>query len=246
MRNLKCVSSTATALHRVFIAPIEQSQLQLHQRTPLLTSLSTSKPPPFLLNQQKRTLVSLVRAEKSRLPRDDEIKSWSVVLVDEDGKLQEPRSTMAILDSMDRKKDSLVVVKPGEPGVPPICKIMNKVAMREAEKARRKAEKKGGITIKSMELNWAIDGNDLGHRLNKLKEFLMKGQRVEVLLAGKKKGRKATEDEARAVIKRIKGVLTEVDGAREMKPMEGKFLGTATLFLEGKVQKATLREPEES
>ncbi|KUJ21998.1 uncharacterized protein LY89DRAFT_681341 [Mollisia scopiformis] len=149
---------------------------------------------------------------------------------------------MAILDSMDRKKDSLVVVKPGEPGIPPICKIMNKLAMREAEKAKRKSERKGGVTVKNMELNWAIDGNDLGHRLNKLKEFLMKGQRVEVLLAGKKKGRKATEEEAKAVIKKIKGAMSEV-GAKEMKPMDGKILAMATLFLEGKISKTTSEAP---
>ncbi|CZR57259.1 related to translation initiation factor IF-3 [Phialocephala subalpina] len=238
MRASICASSTAAALHRVFIAPIEQSHHQFLQRTSLLPR-STSIHPPILLTPQRRTLVNLHRAEKSRLPRDDEIKSWSVQLVTEDGKLQEPRSTMAILDSMDRKKDSLVIVKEGEPGIPPICKIMNKVAMRESEKARRKAEKKGGVTVKTMELNWAIDNNDLGHRLTKLKEFLGKGQRVEVLLASKRKGkgRKATEEEAMRVIGKIRGAMREMEGAKEMKPMEGKILGTATLFLEGKVQK---------
>ncbi|KAF8854717.1 hypothetical protein BDZ45DRAFT_627397 [Acephala macrosclerotiorum] len=247
MRTLRCASSTAAALHRVFVAPIEQSHLQSLQRTSLPPRSTPSS--RVVHHQQRRTLVNLHRAEKSRLPRDDEIKSWSVQLVTEDGKLQEPRSTMAILDSLDRKKDSLVVVKEGEPGVPPICKIMNKLTMREAEKARRKAEKKGGVTVKTMELNWAIDGNDLGHRLTKLKEFLGKGQRVEVLLASKRKGkgRKATTEEAMGVIRKIRGAMREVEGAKEMKPMEGKVLGTATLFLEGKIQKEkAVNVPEEA
>lgn len=186
--------------------------------------------------------MNLIRAEKSRLPRDDEIKSWSVALVNEDGTLSEPRSTMAILNSIDRKKDSLVVVKMGEVGEPPVCKIMNKLAMREAEKARLKSEKKkGGITVKNMELNWAIDGNDLGHRLNKMKEFLLKGQRVEVMLAGKKKGRKATDEECHAVVKKIKDAMEDA-GAKEMKPMEGKMGATVTIFLEGKVPKPAAPE----
>jgi translation initiation factor IF-3 len=171
---------------------------------------------------------------KRRLPRDDEIKSWSVSLVSEEGKLNEPRSTADILSSIDRKTHSLVVVVPGEPGVPPICKIMNKQAMREAEKAKTKASKNPGATIKTIELNWAIDGNDLGHRLNKVKEFLSKGFKVEVALAEKRKGRKATEEEAEGLLRKIREAVKEVDGAKETKPMEGKLLKPATLYAEGK------------
>ncbi len=139
---------------------------------------------------------------------------------------------------MDRKNDSLVVVVPGEPGVPPICKIMNKQAMREAEKAKAKANKNPAATVKTIELNWAIDGNDLGHRLGKMREFLGKGFKVEVLLAGKKKGRKATEEEAKNLLERLREAVRDVDGARELKPMEGKILTQAKFYAEGRaVQK---------
>ena len=111
---------------------------------------------------------------------------------------------------------------------------MNKQAMREAEKAKGKANKNPGATIKTIELNWAIDGNDLGHRLNKVKEFLGKGFKVEVVLAEKRKGRKATEEEAQDLLRRIREAVKEVDGARESKPMEGKLLKPATIYAEGK------------
>lgn len=236
MRSSRCAFSTAAALHRVFIAPIEQSQLQFARRT--VSSASTrclNRAPRLVLSQQQRCYASSA-AVKSRLPRDDEIKSWSVTLVGEDGKLQEPRSTAAILSDIDRKKESLVVVVPGEPGVPPICKIMNKQAMREAEKAKAKSAK-GVVTEKTIELNWAIDGNDLSHRLVKMKGFLEKGYRVEVVMGAKKKGRKATEEEGEALLGRIRGGVREVEGAKQLKPMDGKLLGVATITFEGKVKK---------
>lgn len=104
------------------------------------------------------------------------------------------------------------------------------------EKARRKAQskKKSHQVAKELELNWAIDGNDLAHRLNKLQEMLEKGMRVEILLAGKKRGRRATRDEAETVLRRIRERVAQVDGAKEWKAMEGRILQQATLFLEGK------------
>ena len=110
--------------------------------------------------------------------------------------------------------------------------------MREVEKAKQKAARmSGGPSTKTIELNWAIDGNDLNHRLNRIREFLEKGLKVEVIMAPKKKGRKATEEEGQRLIERIKGVMGEVEGARENKPMIGKVLLQATIFMEGKVQK---------
>ena len=248
MRSSRRVFSTASALHRVFIAPIEALQLQFSRRTaiPTLSTFASSSLPkaPRLLIQ--RTLVSSATAAKSRLPRDDEIKSYSVSLVDEEGKLQDPRSTADILSSIDRKKFSLCIVVPGEPGVPPICKIQSKERLREAEKARQKAERNSrGGTAKTIELSWVIDRHDLGHRMDKLKGFLEKGWKVEVVCAKKRKGKTATPEEAEALVARIRDVCGSVVGSREFKPMEGKLLETVTLHLEGKAVKENKAEKEE-
>jgi translation initiation factor IF-3 len=88
--------------------------------------------------------------------------------------------------------------------------------------------------IKTIELNWAIDANDLGHRLAKMKEFLEKGSKVEVILAPKRRGRKATPEESRAVVDRIMAAVGEVDGAKEAKMMAGNLGAQCTIFLEGK------------
>jgi translation initiation factor IF-3 len=249
MRSSRCVFSTASALHRVFVAPIEASQLQFSRRTATSTlsafaPSSLFKAPRLLI--QRRTLVSSATAAKSRLPRDDEIKSYSVSLVDEEGKLQDPRSTADILSSIDRKKFSLCIVVPGEPGVPPICKIQSKERLREAEKARQKAERNSrGGTAKTIELSWVIDRHDLGHRMDKLKGFLEKGWKVEVVCAKKRKGKTATPEEAEALVARIRDVCGSVVGSREFKPMEGKLLETVTLHLEGKAVKENKAEKEE-
>ena len=106
--------------------------------------------------------------------------------------------------------------------------------MREAEKAKAKSARSSAVTVKTIELNWAIDGNDLSHRLQRIRDFLRKGHRVEVLMAAKRKGRKATEEEARGLVDRIRAAIGECEGARESRPMEGKLLGTATIYAEGK------------
>ena len=111
--------------------------------------------------------------------------------------------------------------------------------MRDAERAKAKKERSSAVTVKTIELNWAIDGNDLRHRLERIREFLGRGWRVEVMMAPKRKGRKASEEEARELLDRVRGVVADVEGARESKAMEGKLLGTATIFAEGKaVQKS--------
>lgn len=224
LRRSQCIFNTATALQRVFILPIEQSTPRFAHRTAAPLTLS--------LAQQTRSYASPAPSQR-RLPHDDMIKSWSVILVNEDGTLGETRSTYDIMQTIDRRVDSLVQVAPSEPGQIPVCKIVNKREAREAEKARSKAARGAGVVSKTLELNWAIDRGDLGHRLDRMKGFLAKGYKVEISLAGKKKGKQATQEEAWALIKRVLDVVAEVDGAREAKPMEGKVLGTATLYLTG-------------
>lgn len=231
MRNSRCVFNTAMALHRIFIAPIERSNLTLLQHSSPY-SLPRTTAPKLLPHHQTRNYAQ-TKAEKGRLPRDDEIKSWAVSLVNEEGHLEEPRSTSAVLSSINRKTHSLVTVSAGEPGSPPICKIMDKKAMRDAEKAKAVAARRSTVTTKTIELNWAIDGNDLGHRLQRIRDFLGKGNRVEVMMAPKRKGRKASEEEAQVLVERIREAIGGCE-AKEFKPMEGKLLGTATIYAEGK------------
>ncbi|KAK6585015.1 hypothetical protein PZA11_003239 [Diplocarpon coronariae] len=222
MRSSRFISSTARALHKTFISPLEHCQISIvlaRRPTPIPLSLRPYQQQRHASNKSDSKSIT---AEKSRLPRDDEIKDRFIILVDAEGRMTNPRHTHSVLATLDRKINTLTVVAPAEENVPPICKILNKQAMREAEKARLKAAKSSGVTTKTMELNWAIEKGDLTHRMGKLKRWLEKGWRVEVVLAGKKRARKATEDEAKGLLAVIRGVLGEV-GGKENKPMEGNL-----------------------
>jgi translation initiation factor IF-3 len=85
---------------------------------------------------------------------------------------------------------------------------------------------------KQLELNWAISENDFAMKLKQLEQFLDKGRKVEIILANKKRQRRATPDEAQNVVKVIRERVTEI-GARELK-MEGNILGQAVMTIQKK------------
>ncbi|KAI9698740.1 MAG: hypothetical protein M1836_003850 [Candelina mexicana] len=169
--------------------------------------------------------------------RNAEIKAREIQLVQADGTLGPPAATSHILRTFDRNLYHLVQVSPSLPDKPTVCKIISKEELREKERAKAQMARKSAITAKQLELNWAIDPNDLSHRLKKMQEFLSLGRSVDIILAGKRKGRKATSEEAKAVIKTIRAKAMEVEGAKESKPMKGSMLQQVTLFFEGKVTK---------
>lgn len=254
MRSSRCAFSAATALRRVFILPSERpllSQLRPHlHRSPLKPTT------PF----QHRAYAS------STLPRDEQIATLNfpyVHLVDETGKLSPPQRVADILASLDRRTQSLHTValppprlrsrweQPSEPAPSseddgparatpeiPVCKILNKQALRDAARAKTKKPSNPALTLKTLELNWAIDPHDLEHRLKRMREFLEKGYRVDVLLVGKRKKRKASLEEAQEALRRVKEGVEAVEGAREWKAMEGKVGGQVMLYIEGRAKKS--------
>lgn len=122
----------------------------------------------------------------------------------------------------------------------PVCRIIDIEVERKAEADRAKAERKKNVGSKELELNWAIDPHDLGHRLDKLREFLSKGMFIEVRLLRKslKKGkRQATLDEANEVLRRIRETMAEVPGSVDAKAAEGEILRMMKLSLKGPEQK---------
>jgi translation initiation factor IF-3 len=84
-----------------------------------------------------------------------------------------------------------------------------------------------------MELNWAIGPHDLDIKLGQLEAFLDKGKTVEIILAAKRKQRKATLEEGEGVLTKIRERLMKID-AREVKPMGGQVLKQATLTVRKK------------
>ena len=183
----------------------------------------------------------------NRPPRDEEIRAYRVVLV-EDGKLSQPVSLLDALNS--REKDErgratqflqeVASANRDEERPYPICKMIDRKHEREIEMAKQKEKKVIKKQEKQLEINWTINDNDLGHRLGKLREFLEKGLKVEMMFGVKRKGwrqrRQASEEDTRTLVDKIKKTMEAVEGAREWKPMSGKLGGQAVLHFEGKVK----------
>lgn len=241
-------SGSIQALYRVFVQPnlsnasprqhLQSIRPQLRPRTAHTRQFTTT---PSSLARYTPA-VAETRTEKW----DEEITSPQIYLVDPVTKTisPSPQTRFDILSRLDRNTHRLV--HPGDAffnGLP-VCKIIDKKEaytrqkqMKEDAKEKKKVEEKSR-SVKTLELNWAMDPNDLGHRLNKVEEFLRDGRRVEVILASKKRGRKASVEECQGVLKKIREVVSAVDGAKEAKSMEGKVGAFATLYFQGRAAAA--------
>lgn len=257
--NTRHATTAAQALYHVFVAPALSKTQPQH----ILTSS------PIRISSHHHQLRSFShhpsRHAKTRAPEqrtqkwDNEIASPLIYLVDpttnqirdpETGALPDPITRFDALNSLDPKTHRLIQLSPDEPSNPdfiPVCKIVGKKETYDAEKrksraakeAKKVAAKTSEMGMKTVELNWAIDRNDLGHRLEKMKGFLMEGRRVEVVLASKKRGRKASLEECERVLERLRDCVGSVEGARETEGMQGKIGGFATLVLMGRPIKSS-------
>ena len=183
----------------------------------------------FLVNPETNQLYTLPQEEETVPPR-----------------IAPPRTKYDILSKLDRNTHRLVQFAnqegEDEPDFIPVCKIVSKKDAYAADRRRKDQQKERKKTeaasksVKTLELNWAIDPNDLGHRLDKVASFLAEGRKVEVVLASKKKGRKASTSDCEEVLQRIKKTVESVSGSKETKGMEGKLGAFAMLSYQGKMQ----------
>lgn len=166
-----------------------------------------------------------------------------------------PRETYDVLRQLDEKTHRLVQLTPDpspvfDPHYTPLCKIQSKKDEYDREQARKAAAKGAKkaraleSSVKTLELNWAAAPNDLAHRLDKVREFLDQGRKVEIVLAVKKRGRRATRDECEDLLRAIRKVVEEVEGAREIRPMDGKVGAFATLSLQGRPPRVGAKKKE--
>ncbi|KAF2718903.1 hypothetical protein K431DRAFT_287227 [Polychaeton citri CBS 116435] len=243
-------SCVAKTLYNVFVLPglLNKGALQRPQHLPIRNLTCKS----WHASQTRHFSCSCARLAALRVDRrpkrDEEITALRLRLIDSESNklLPEPRTRFDLLRMYDKKTHWLIQVTPDEPGNPdfiPSCKIVSKKEEYEAEKRKKQLQKeqakvgaKEGST-KTLELNWAIDQNDLSHRLGRISEFLSEGRKVEMVFAAKKRGRKATREECDALLGKIAKVVDTVPGAKEHKNgLQGKIGGFATLLLEGRTQ----------
>lgn len=168
---------------------------------------------------------------------DEDIQAYQVHVKDpETGKLNPPERLLAVLSTIDRNTQVVRALATSGDG-PTVVEIINRATLVERlknkeisalESARATRAKKP----KQIEVNWALSSNDLQFKLRQLREFVGKGKRVEILLASRKRQRKATPEEAENVVKEIQKAISEIEGCREVAPMEGRIGGQALMIVQ--------------
>jgi translation initiation factor IF-3 len=245
------ISGTSRALYRVFVAPNLRAPTSIPllyapafasatSHPPRLTSHTTIRGKKYAKDVQRHAITDHYILDKA-------IGAPRINFVDEERNFHPNVPLADALQHMNKVTHYLVQMSPGKvdelgnynPEDLPTCRLITKIALREQherklDQARRQAKGlSAGPMPKNLELNWAIAGGDLKHRLERLKEFLMDGRKVEVMLAPKRKGKKATEVEAESVLKAVRDVVKECKGAKEGKK-EGELGGVMTIVFEGK------------
>ncbi|KAF2686866.1 hypothetical protein K458DRAFT_476577 [Lentithecium fluviatile CBS 122367] len=244
------LTSTSRALYRVFVAPT------LHTTHPAIFRPPIRLVTPLIPVIPRRTIYYKKVAQRHTLTDhytfDDAIEASHVNLVDERGIFLNNMPIEQALKNYNRTTHHLLLVAPGtvdefgisDPEDMPICKIVSKIDLRKqfAKKLELKAREESGRLgtagdAKKLELNWAIAGGDLAHRLSKLQNFLREGRKVEVTLApkhNKYRGREASSEECDKVLKAIRDAVLDCRGASEPKEPDGVSGGVMTLFFQGR------------
>ncbi|KAL9000322.1 MAG: hypothetical protein Q9169_001039 [Polycauliona sp. 2 TL-2023] len=244
--------SAAEALQRVYLPSWKLQSACL--RKPIIPRCQQ----PYSLqsrNYGPRNTRSTAAVSNDGPARDEGIRAPEIQIVGANNALQPPTSLRKSLASIDRSTQFLMQVgekvhpryadAPGpdegqrdnRPKIP-VCKVVDKLAHRQAEIARAKPKKTASIPSKEVELNWTIAPHDLEHRLKRLREFLNDGRRVEVVFGKKRKGwmlrKDVTQGAAKGLLETIRDQAATVEGSKEWKPLEGREGGELRMFFEAK------------
>lgn len=247
MNNSKCLFNSAIALRRVFLNNVLASDAVASRRQAKSLLLPSSRQlqrqqtrsfsiqKPLLRLGFKAKTPSTNEAPSTRLQRDREIRAPFVHLAGPGG-LSEPQRTQDILNDLSAFESLQVVSMPAPKKEPaeeddgrarpqwPVCRIVDLKKLRQEEKDKKKEERKKSVGSKELEINWGIAMNDLEMtKLKQLRKFLCKGMTVQITLVAKAKSRKsgkkhiASADEAKQIVKAIKGAVEAVPGSIEVK-----------------------------
>ncbi len=184
---------------------------------------------------QKRARIKIGKdAVEREFTLNEDIPASQVQLKDpETGKLLDPQPLFFLLRSINREVEVVraLATPPGQPAIVEVTTreaLVERLKQKEIQAANIEKVKRDSKP-KQIELNWAISGNDLDLKMKQIRQFVEKGKKVEILLAAKKRQRKATPDEAANVVQEIQKTISEIEGCRELKPMDGNIGGQALM-----------------
>ena len=232
MRHTKLLISPAEALLRVY-APTCQPTFQ--RRGLVRRPLANSQPAPSIKDFKKPSPSALDK-KLAAFKLDDRIEASWVQVRQEDATLARPTRLETLLNDIAPTEVVLELSPQGQfpdtavVRVVPRDQLLKEVADKES--ALKEIQKKSKqLKPKQLELNWAISGHDFEIKLAQMADFLDKGKKVEILLAPKRRQRRATPEEAQQVMDKLRDKIDEI-GAKEVKTMEGALMGQATLTVQ--------------
>lgn len=172
--------------------------------------------------------------QSSDRPRDEKIRSFTIILKDAAGNLGEEISLWQMFQRYDQKTHTLVQLAPPQDDKPAICQLLTLSDYYKQQVRTPRRERNPASVLKQLEMSWSIDPHDLRLRLDKLQDFLAAGHRVELTLATKKRTAPIAPQKAQEVMAAIEARIEEIEGAHEGRPRFGTLGRYMVLVLEGK------------
>jgi len=160
-------------------------------------------------------------SSSSDVPKNREIKVPQVRLIDVDGRNLGIYQTKQALELAREKELDLVLVAPNSD--PPVARIMDYGKYKyEKEKKQREAKRRQKQTeLKQMKFRLKIDDHDFYTKLNHVKRFLQRGDKVKITIMFR--GREmAFTDQGHKLLERIRQELKDIAEVETPPVLEGR------------------------
>ena len=171
------------------------------------------------------------REKKPSGPLKDEEITFRTVQITHDGRLSSPTTVTHILSRIDRRGYYILLVS----RQPPLVKIVNK-----ADEYNRKRQEQEQVKLakakrahKEVQLSWATGEADTAHKLEKAREDLAKGCRVDLVFAQKKGQSVPSLPEMRDKVQAVVDSLADVGREWKDRQIQRRM---AAVFLQGTKQ----------
>ena len=159
------------------------------------------------------------REEEYRV--NDLIEAREVRLVDQDGQMI---GVVHIREARTRAEEAgLDLVEIAPQASPPVCKILDygKFKYEAQKKANAARKKQKVIEVKEIKMRPAIDDNDYGVKMKKVRNFLEDGDKVKVTM--RFRGREmAHQDIAMNLLGKVRDEVSELAKVEQMPKLEGR------------------------
>ncbi|RKP05673.1 hypothetical protein THASP1DRAFT_32490 [Thamnocephalis sphaerospora] len=161
------------------LAPVSQ-RLSCLSRPAACAAFHVSTPAALLRGPPRATPAVV----PDRLPRDEEIKSEYVTVVDADGKLRSggPARLRDVLRSFDR--DAYFLIQVDTTTDPPVCRLTSKKGLYDQQRQakERKRMLAASRVQKQLVVGDAAQPHDLAYKVRKARDMLAKGNRLAIIV----------------------------------------------------------------